>query len=481
MRRLVVSVIGLILLTSSMDVAYSHPLTKCQDFIQDVPSTHIPTSLGRIKKGRDLFFNETFNGNGRTCSTCHEPTKNFTIDPAFIATLPPTSPLFVAENNPNLTGLENPPLMHQFGLILENLDGFDQPGVMRGVPHTLALTTSIKSPPGFPEANALGWGGDGSPFGGALFFFPAGAVAQHFTQTLQRRCGIDFRLPTKQELEDMQEFQLSLGRKTDISLEGDERPALVFNDQSVETGKQLFLNAPSKKGTRSCNACHNDAGANDNDGNNRLFDTGVAKRPDAPACRGVAPGDGGFGLTPVTTVDRSVLCGTGSGPVVFQGDGTFNVPPLVEAADTPPFFHNNAVNTIELAVAHYTTDAFNNSPAGNGNAFVLTQDQINDIGAMLRTINAMENIRRGIDVDNQALGQGGSLGNDFIKEAASETQDAIDVITQAAVPIYQGSNIVALLQQAHDGELAALTPSSKRRSLLNAISLKQQAQSQFVQ
>ena len=24
-----------------------------------------------IAKGRDLFFNETFNGNGRTCGTCH--------------------------------------------------------------------------------------------------------------------------------------------------------------------------------------------------------------------------------------------------------------------------------------------------------------------------------------------------------------------------------------------------------------------------
>ncbi len=48
----------------------------------------------------------------------------------------------------------------------------------------------------------------------------------------------------------------------------------------------------------------------------------------------------------------------------IPGDGTFNTPPLVEAADTGPFFHNNARATIEQAVAFYNSDAFNNSPSG---------------------------------------------------------------------------------------------------------------------
>ncbi|MGH9844700.1 MAG: hypothetical protein ACREEM_38775, partial [Blastocatellia bacterium] len=55
-----------------------------------------------IARGRDLFFKETFNGNGRTCGTCHPAENNLTIDPAFIATLPPDNPLFVAEFNPAL-------------------------------------------------------------------------------------------------------------------------------------------------------------------------------------------------------------------------------------------------------------------------------------------------------------------------------------------------------------------------------------------
>jgi len=105
-----------------------------------------------IAKGRDLFFNETFGGNGRTCGTCHRQEENLTITPEFIATLPKDDPLFVAEFVPALKeNFENPRLMREFGLIKENLDGFDSLATrftMRGVPHTLALGTSVQSPAG---------------------------------------------------------------------------------------------------------------------------------------------------------------------------------------------------------------------------------------------------------------------------------------------------------------------------------------------
>ena len=52
-----------------------------------------------IARGRDLFFNETFAGNGRTCGTCHRAEDNLTIDAPFIATLPQSDPLFVAEKH----------------------------------------------------------------------------------------------------------------------------------------------------------------------------------------------------------------------------------------------------------------------------------------------------------------------------------------------------------------------------------------------
>lgn len=39
-----------------------------------------------VEKGEQIFLNETFGGNGRTCGTCHRQTDNFGLSPAFIAT-----------------------------------------------------------------------------------------------------------------------------------------------------------------------------------------------------------------------------------------------------------------------------------------------------------------------------------------------------------------------------------------------------------
>ncbi len=66
-----------------------------------------------VELGEQLFNNETFDGNGRTCGTCHRSNNNFTIDPTFMATLPATDLLFIAEDvtKPELAKLENPTRM----------------------------------------------------------------------------------------------------------------------------------------------------------------------------------------------------------------------------------------------------------------------------------------------------------------------------------------------------------------------------------
>ena len=54
---------------------------------------------------------------------------------------------------------ENPRLMREFGLIIENLDGFDDLAnkfTLRGVPHTLGLRNTIDS----PQGPRTGWSGD---------------------------------------------------------------------------------------------------------------------------------------------------------------------------------------------------------------------------------------------------------------------------------------------------------------------------------
>ena len=81
--------------------------------------------LDPIERGRRIFLEETFDGNGRTCGTCHPAENNFALIPVFNATLPPRDPLFSAEFNSELKeNFEKPELMREFGLILENVDGF---------------------------------------------------------------------------------------------------------------------------------------------------------------------------------------------------------------------------------------------------------------------------------------------------------------------------------------------------------------------
>ncbi len=367
-----------------------------------------------IAKGRDLFFNETFNGNGRTCGTCHPAENNFTIDPAFIATLPDDDPLFVAEFNRALKkNFENPRLMREVGLILENLDGFDDLEnvfVMRGVPHTLALRASIES----PQGPRTGWSGDGAPGDGTLRAFAIGAVIQHFTKTLNRVAGVDFRLPTDEELDALEAFQLSLGRQDDVQL------PLALLGTVPNRGQEIFLDNTLGK----CNLCHVNAGATANIGagniGNANFNTGVEALPDQPAdlTGEKNPSDDGFGR---------------------PGDGTFNTPPVIEAADSGPFFHNNSIETIEGAVAFYNGDAFNRSPSGqalaaadpNGVGIRLDATQVVAVAAFLRVINALENIRVSIEQLEESLGQRPSSGEsrrELLARAVSETRDSIRVL-----------------------------------------------------
>lgn len=370
-----------------------------------------PTPPDPVSRGRDLFFNETFEGNGRTCGSCHRAEENFALSAEFVAKLPADDPLFVAETNPDLgQNFENPTLMRAFGLILENQDGFGDLANnfnMRGIPHTLGLRTSIASAAG-PRT---GWSGDGAPGDGSLRSFATGAVIQHFTKTTSRIAGVDFRLPNDQELDDLEAFQLSLGRQEDLSL------PLPLTGLVASRGQDIFMDRASGK----CNACHFNAGANGDPtifgptAGNLNFNTGVEPLPDQPAdlTDELVPPDDGFGN---------------------PGMGEFNTPSLVEAADTGPFFHNNAVETIEGAVAFYNGPSFNNSPAGQlitgatGSGINLEATQVVAVAAFLRVINALDNIAQSIALLQQSdAGRFGSTSQDLFL-ASEEAIDARNVL-----------------------------------------------------
>ena len=412
-----------------------------------------------IERGRRLFMEETFNGNGRTCASCHPPTNNFTIDPDFIATLPDSDPLFVAEFNPDLAQLEDPELMRRFGLILENLDGFDRPGVFRGVPHTLGLRVTTAVDPdgddnltrsdGSKVVHAMGWSGDGAPGDGSLRSFAIGAVVQHFPKTLDRVEGKDFRLPTEAELDALEAFQMSLGRQTDLDL-----ATLFFADDDVQAGKDLFNGVGIN---RACAACHDNAGANNDAGFNRNFATNAANLTDSDIRRfdPEMPGDGGFDSEPEYEVPGVAAS--------YYGNGTMNSASLVEAADTGPFFHNNAARTIEDAVRFYTTTTFSAD-----NPFQLDDTQVKRLAAFLRALNALDNVRNVGVLAGDAQRQPQGRARRTIEVVIADTEDAIEVLTRGPLDLHPEAvelldEALALAEDAHDAEPTASRNGSLRQ------------------
>jgi hypothetical protein len=410
----------------------------------------IETNDPLVARGAELFFNETFGGNGRTCGTCHRADNNLTIDPAFIATLPQSDPLFVAENNPALAKLENPELLRTRGLILENVDGFENPTrkfVMRGVPHTLSLglTNNILTTFGGPPDHRLGWSGDGGPGRSTLQQFAFGAIMQHFTKNLARRPGVDFRLPTQEELDALEAFQLFTGRQTPVDF-----LSRAATDPRAANGENLFLGV-------GCTNCHTDlSGFVNGFGSN--FNTGVRN------------------LTPELAVDDGLAS---------PGDGTFDVPPLAEAADTAPFFHNNAAATIEDAVAFYFSQTFRDSPS----SFFIFGDpsveELGDMAAFLRVVNASTNLSQVRKRAEYARTHRSPGNTDLLTIALADAEDARVVLAdknlnravrnqirdaEALLRTARGQaddrrpatlrRAIALLDQASEGLFSPLPPGS---------------------
>ena len=316
-------------------------------------------------EGASVFSQETFDGNGRTCGTCHPAANNFTLSPAFIAALPAHDPLFVAEFVPELAGLENPALMHgPRALILENIDGFDQPPVFRGAPHI--LNAALTAP--------FGLSGNVPTLGE----FALGAIVQHAPKRLDRVAGIDFRLPTQEEIDAVEAFQRSVFAPPDMNFELN---TFLTTDQQ-RRGRDLFF------GRAKCFFCHNSpvlAGPG-------AFNTGVVNAPINQTPPPECPSCGPLGLREA------------------NGTREFNVPPLVGIAHTAPFFHDNSAATLRDAVAFYDSPAFQSSPASRlVGRIEITPAQIDDITAFLSALTMCGN---GVVDDGEECDDGNAASGD---------------------------------------------------------------------
>ncbi|MGK3967477.1 hypothetical protein WMF38_25305 [Sorangium sp. So ce118] len=442
-----------------------------------------------ICAGADIFFRETFEGNGRSCGTCHPVENNFTIDIPFIDTLidnNPLDPLFIFEQEPELEELETFELK-TLGLIRVNIDGYedlDNKYVMRGVPHTLSMATTIAPDPangteGTP-VHRTGWSGDGAPGTGSLREFLTGAITQHMPTELGREPGVAFRLPTEEELELTLAYQMSLGRTNELDL-----TQVSLTDPDAEDGRLAFLDPARGR----CNVCHSNAGANHLDsGLNRNLDTGTRI---VPACSNSGAFDGGFGGKDQAEPNLDVL---NLGFKHGFGDGTFNVPPIIEAVDTPPYFHTNAFGpTIEGAVVFYKSDDFKKSPAGRelearfGTPIAFPNSDIDKMGRFLRVLSAAFNI----DLARQRLDAALVLVNRFhdrrtdvqrrlMKLAEVELDDALEVLAVGGAPLHPVSTERLQLAKAEIAAGLKATGWSQRQGrLAAAISRVKVAREQF--
>ena len=464
-------------------LAFLLPKPAMADAAQDTNA--LLTDL--IAEGRRIFHKETFDGNGRTCGTCHREDNNFTIDPNYIAKLPSDDPLFVHEHNPDLATLEHPVLLRQLALFQANVDGFDRPPVLRGVPHILSLITSsdVEDEDSDVIASSTGWSGDGAPGDGSLRMFAVGAIRQHMTRTLNREEGVDFRLPTEYELDALEAYMLSLGRQQDPDLE-----TMVFNNPIVERGKLLFntkKNPVDDEGnpvfgqSANCKGCHvNGGGHSSSTHANPIRDTGVENAPDTPAhlLDPAIAYDGGFGQEPRN-------CGPNLDQPCF-GDGRFSTQTVIEAADTPPYFHNNSANTIEQVVAFYTGPAFNNSPgaltgSGSNRQIKLDASQMTAIALFLRAINAVENIDSANRLDQKAKALNRQDSRKEITLALAETEDALEVLQGGVLNVYPQA-VIKLRRALRLEKIARRTVNQRwrNRMLDRAIRFKSQAKDLIV-
>lgn len=391
-----------------------------------LPGLPANTGPDLVAKGEDIFFNETFGGNGRTCVTCHRPEDNWRITPAFIATLPDDDPLFAHEFMPEFKeNFEKADLLREWGLILMNPDGFDDlenDFVMRTVNSLRSVRTSIEGMPHEGMENQLdfmepltGWAGDGAPGDGSLRSFAIGAIIQHMPRTLAREPGVDFRLPTDEELDALEAFMLTLGRQEELSL-----PLPLKGDLALR-GQDLFIDRDNKNGR--CNVCHINAGASSLQASvlpqGRIVNLGSIVHATGEE---FAPGK----PTELIPLDDG-----------YKDTHQFNTPPVVEAADAGPLFHSGFVKSVEEAVDIYNLDTFRESEVGIaltrrfGTETDLSASEVLAIGAFLRVINALDNIRETTELLETSLEKGfleNERARELIRRAAYETEDAIIVL-----------------------------------------------------
>jgi cytochrome c peroxidase len=259
-----------------------------------------------VAEGEDLFFNETFGGNGRTCGTCH-PTPTMALSPAAIAKLPPGDPFFAGtlDFDPDAAGAGL--IRYPLGASLLDPDVI----VFRGIP---SIRNLKDTPPFTVDGRAT-----------TLREQATEAVLLHLLDGAVDRPGE--RLPTESEMDAIAAFQESVRKSATLEA------GPGASGAQIAAGRRLFF------GRAACAECHQPPRFTDNEFHNIVASSPGHLVPDPGRCR----------------VDPAL-------PDCWSGTA-FNTPQLHGVGETAPFFHDNRHPTLTAVVLFYNSAAFSESPA----------------------------------------------------------------------------------------------------------------------
>jgi cytochrome c peroxidase len=364
---------------------------------------------GADLRGKKLFEQETFGGNGRTCRTCHSK-RTGTLTLADVQRI-------IVKARPNDSFLIHDALdddgigttrVQAHGTIRMTiplppwLSLADDPGathvtVFRGIPST-------RNTPALDPVLLL----DGrAP---SLQEQALGAVHDHYQNSVE---------PTAEQLDAIAEFQrtdnhfFSSDELEEFAAGGPPADLPPGVTPAEQRGRNFFVDVPfsppSKQGI--CALCHSGPMLNRVSQHHSDFSGGVpppgARFIDTGVTLVNAPGNPlrswivNDGINPVVTIrspDVGLLLDPTPAtpppavlPRAFFAN-LFKVPTLWGVKDTAPYFHDNGAKTLRDAVAHYQrffnfTEA--QDPVGSrtlGGFFVLTEQDVDDIVAYLQLL-----------------------------------------------------------------------------------------------
>jgi len=292
--------------------------------------------------GEDVFFHETFGGNGRTCATCHDPRNEFTVSPDLVQQryqLDPSHPLFRPIDSDDGRGNDYTTLLDHalFRVTIPlhpNVTFVDTPGertitVWRGVP---SIANVELTSPYLQDGRAA-----------TLPEQALGAIRGHMQPS---------RNPTARELEALETFEEQFFYPLRLRSLGDASDPLP----KPPGFSMPALNPAALRGQASfelhCQRCH------DGELADRPRNPGVSKFANAFVSDANTLNLPLFRLAfrqPDGTTIETVSPDPGRAAVTGSLDdlNLFDTPSLRGVKHTAPYFHDNSADTLEDVIRHY--------------------------------------------------------------------------------------------------------------------------------